>query len=304
MPDDGGPGHAVAEHEALHPAEPRSDSLRPTKLPKLVATDLDGTVVRSDETVSGFTHAVFDRVRAAGIPIVGATGRGPRLEELSRMDLPHADLLVLGGGGRVLDLRAPSSPRVLRDARLPGTVVAGLVASLERRLGPVKLLVEVLDAQRAPLWGDDVTDWPYPDDLMVRPREESLCYDVIKAFVKPAADGDDGDTDALLRTARELVSPEIAVFTHSGLGWVEITPPGVDKATGLAVVAAELGIDSADVLVFGDMPNDIPMFLWAGHRVAVANAHAEVLALADEVTLSNDRDGVAVYLDEMLKRER
>ncbi|WP_435831701.1 HAD family hydrolase [Catellatospora methionotrophica] len=278
--------------------QPRSGELRLRGLPKLVATDLDGTVVRSDETVSGFTHAVFDRVRAAGVPIVGATGRGPRLEELSRIDLPHADLLVLGGGGRVLDLRDPSAPRVLRDARLPGPVVAGLVEALENRLGRVKLLVEVLDAQRAPLWGDEVDDWPYPDDLKFRPREESLCYDVIKAFVKT----DDTDSDTLLRTARGLVSPEVAAFTHSGLGWVEITPPGVDKATGLAVVAAELGIDAADVLVFGDMPNDIPMFEWAGHRVAVANAHPEILALADEVTLSNDRDGVAVYLDDLLKR--
>lgn len=300
MPDHGGSGHTeVPERDVVRQAEPRSATLRPVRLPKLVATDLDGTVVRSDETVSGFTHAVFDRVRAAGIPIVGATGRGPRLEELSRIDLPHADLLVLGGGGRVLDLRDPSAPRVMRDARLPGPVVAGMVSALEARLGPVKLLVEVLDAPRSPLWGDDVTDWPYPDDLVTRPREESLCYDVIKAFVKT----DDTDSDTLLRTAREIVPPETAVFTHSGLGWVEVTPPGVDKASGLAVVAAELGIDPADVLVFGDMPNDIPMFLWAGHRVAVANAHPEVLALADEVTLSNDRDGVAVYLDELLKRE-
>ncbi|GIG08316.1 hydrolase [Catellatospora coxensis] len=300
MPDHGGTGHVeVPERDAADRSELRNDGVRLRGLPKLVATDLDGTVVRSDETVSGFTHAVFDRVRAAGVPIVGATGRGPRLEELSRIDLPHADLLVLGGGGRVLDLRDPSAPRVLRDARLPGPVVAGLVDALENRLGRVKLLVEVLDTQRAPLWGDDVDDWPYPDDLKFRPREESLCYDVIKAFVKT----DDTDADTLLRTARGLVAPEVAAFTHSGLGWVEVTPPGVDKATGLAVVAAELGIDPADVLVFGDMPNDIPMFEWAGHRVAVANAHPEILALADEVTLSNDRDGVAVYLDELLKRE-
>jgi hydroxymethylpyrimidine pyrophosphatase-like HAD family hydrolase len=105
-------------------------------LPKLVATDLDGTIVRSDETVSGYTHAVFDKVRAAGIPIVGATGRGPRLESLSRNDLPHADLLVLGGGGRVLDLRGGGTPRVLRDARVPGHVIGSLVEKLEDRLGP------------------------------------------------------------------------------------------------------------------------------------------------------------------------
>lgn len=243
---------------------------------------------------------MFDRVRAAGIPIVGATGRGPRLEELSRIDLPHADLLVLGGGGRVLDLREPGPPRVLRDARLPGSAMAELVAALEARLGPIKLLLEVLDAPHAPLWGDEVSDWPYPDALVTVARTESLGHEVIKAFVRTA----DGDSDALLATARSLIPADLAAFTHSGLGWVEVTPPDVDKATGLAIVAKELGVDPAEVLVFGDMPNDIPMFQWAGHRVAVANAHPEILALADEVTGSNDRDGVAVYLDNLLKQAR
>ena len=69
-------------------------------LPKLIATDLDGTLVRSDETVSAYTHGVLDRVRAAGIPVVGATGRGPRLTELTRNDIRAADFLVMAGGGR------------------------------------------------------------------------------------------------------------------------------------------------------------------------------------------------------------
>jgi hydroxymethylpyrimidine pyrophosphatase-like HAD family hydrolase len=77
----------------------------------------------------------------------------------------------------------------------------------------------------------------------------------------------------------------------------------VDKGTGLAVVAEAVGVDPADVLVFGDMPNDLPMFAWAGWgRVAVSNAHSAILAAADEVTLSNDDDGVAVYLDRLLSR--
>jgi hydroxymethylpyrimidine pyrophosphatase-like HAD family hydrolase len=93
----------------------------------------------------------------------------------------------------------------------------------------------------------------------------------------------------------------MASLTQAGLGFVEICPPGVDKASGLAVVAAALGVDPADVLVFGDMPNDLPMFAWAGWgRVAVGNAHPSVRALADEVTGSNDEDGVAVWLDRLL----
>ena len=93
-------------------------------------------------------------------------------------------------------------------------------------------------------------------------------------------------------------SPTLA---GGGLGYIEICPPGVDKAGGLARVALAIGVDPDDVLVFGDMPNDLPMFHWAGFgRVAVANAHASVRELATEITLSNDADGVATYLDAML----
>src|ERR671920_1404026 len=100
-------------------------------LPKLVATDLDGTLVRSDETVSAYTHGVLDRIRAAGIPVVGATGRGPRLTELTRNDIRAADYLVMAGGGRVVDQRDLDGPVVLRDERISGAVVARLMAGAE-----------------------------------------------------------------------------------------------------------------------------------------------------------------------------
>src|SRR5258705_4646921 len=93
-------------------------------LPKLIATDLDGTLVRSDDTVSAYTHEVLARVKAAGIRIVGATGRGPRLTELVRGDIPSADFLVMGGGGRVVDVTDPDLPLLLRDERLDGAVLA------------------------------------------------------------------------------------------------------------------------------------------------------------------------------------
>ena len=91
-------------------------------LPKLVATDLDGTLVRSDDTVSAYTHEVLDRVRAAGIRIVGATGRGPRLTELTRNDIRAADFLVLAHGGWVFDT---TDPWPLRSERLPGHLLSG-----------------------------------------------------------------------------------------------------------------------------------------------------------------------------------
>ena len=267
-------------------------------LPKLIATDLDGTLVRSDDTVSGYTHAVLGRVKDAGIRIVGATGRGPRLTELVRADIPAADYLVMGGGGRVLDVSDPDLPIVLRDERLDGGVLAGLLATIERELGgTLSVLIEAGDAHESPLWGDPDPHWRYPDVVEARVRAECLDGPVIKGFARHAG----CDVDELLAVARAVVPPTVASITQAGLGYIEICPPGVDKATGLAVVATALGVDPDDVLVFGDMPNDLPMFRWAGFgRVAVANAHAGVRALADETTLTNDEDGVAVYLDAML----
>lgn len=268
-------------------------------LPKLIATDLDGTLVRSDDTVSAYTHQVLDRVRAAGIPVVGATGRGPRLTGLTNNDIRSADFLVLAGGGRVVDQSDPDGPVVLRDERLPGEVLADVLDSLEREVGPLIVMVEALDTPDAPLWGDHDPTWPYPDRFQARTRTECLNGNVIKAFARTPTH----HVDDLLEIARQIVPPTVATLTQAGLGFIEITPPGVDKASGLAVVAEALGVDPAEVLVFGDMPNDLPMFEWAGwSRVAVANAHPTLHAVADEITARNDDDGVAIYLDRLLSR--
>jgi hydroxymethylpyrimidine pyrophosphatase-like HAD family hydrolase len=266
-------------------------------LPKLIATDLDGTLVRGDDTVSAYSHRVLARVAAAGIPLVGATGRGPRLTGLVRADIPSARFLVMGGGGRVVDVSDPDHPVVLRDERLDGAVLAELFSALESEVGPLSIMVEAGDAHDAPLWGDPDPAWRYPDVVEARVRAEALCGPIIKGFARTAG----CDADALLAVARRVVPPGTASITQAGLGYIEVCPPGVDKASGLAVVAAALGVDPDDTLVFGDMPNDIPMFRWAGFgRVAVANAHPDLLAIADEVTRCNDEDGVAVYLDDLL----
>ncbi|MFI1992393.1 Cof-type HAD-IIB family hydrolase [Actinoplanes sp. NPDC020271] len=265
-------------------------------LPKLIATDLDGTLVRSDETVSAYTHEVLERVRAAGIRVVAATGRGPRLASLTRDDIRHADYLVLAQGGWVLD---QAEGRYLRQARLSGTVLADVLARIESAAGPLSVIFEALEHDDSPLWGDYDPTWRYPVAFESRERADCLTGDVIKAFARSAK----LDVDELLAVARRVVPADVATVTQAGLDYLEICPAHVDKGTGLAVVAEAVGVDPADVLVFGDMPNDLSMFGWAGWgRVAVANAHPELLALADDVTLTNDQDGVAVYLERLLSR--
>jgi Cof subfamily protein (haloacid dehalogenase superfamily) len=258
-------------------------------LPKLVVTDLDGTIVRSNGTVSARTHAAFRRVRAAGVPVAGATGRGPRLTGLSRGDLPGADYFVLGGGGQVLDLTG-HRPRRLLDLRFPGMVLAELLPLLEAEFGPLQLTVEALDTENAPLWSESM-QWPYPDPIEIHSRETMYAARVIKGFLQVAP-------ELGARMAARAWHPDVEVI-QAWPGFVEIHPPGVDKASGLAFVTKLLGIDPSEVLYFGDQLNDVAAFAWAGHTVAVANGHPTIVAMADEVTLSNDEDGVAAYLERL-----
>jgi len=123
---------------------------------------------------------------------------------------------------------------------------------------------------------------------------------VLKVFLRSTT----VDQDELLARAQRVVDPADAEVTHAGLGFIEVLPPGITKATGLAVALERYGVGLADVLVFGDMPNDLPMIaavLAAGGRaVAVANAHPSVRAAAPEVTSGHDVDGVARYLEAVL----
>ena len=229
-------------------------------LPKLIATDLDGTLVRSDDTVSAYTHEVLDRVRAAGIRIVGATGRGPRLTELTRSDIRAADFLVLAQGGWVLDQRTEPTVRCAasgcpaampgRRARRPGG--RGRAAVGDGRGARARRRAAV--GRRRP-------DLALPGRRRARgTRADCLTGDVIKAFARSS----EHDVDDLLAVARGSCRRTWPSVTQAGLDYIEICPPDVDKGTGLAVVAQAVGVDPADVLVFGDMPNDLPMFAWAG----------------------------------------
>lgn len=265
-------------------------------LPKLVATDLDGTIVRSDDTVSTRTSTVFERLRVLGIPIVGVTGRGPRLVDLTRADLPSASYLVLGQGAHVLDLTS-AEPAVLFTDSMAGAVVREVVAVIEAAAGPVTVLAEPQHAIDTHLVGEVHPSWRFQDAVRSCTRAEALSRDVVKAFVHSEM----LTADELLEAARAVVPADLVELTQAGLGYVEICPPGVTKASGLSVVADRLSIAAEDILVFGDMPNDLSMFAWAGwRRVAVANAHPLLRAAADEVTLSNDDDGVAVFLERVL----
>jgi hydroxymethylpyrimidine pyrophosphatase-like HAD family hydrolase len=107
----------------------------------------------------------------------------------------------------------------------------------------------------------------------------------------------------MVAAARAVLGERAEASQSGGRGLVEIAPRGATKAGTLAWLCARLGIGAEDVVAFGDMPNDLPMLTWAGTAYAVANAHADVLAVVDRVTASNDEDGVAVALEVLLGAE-
>jgi HAD superfamily hydrolase (TIGR01484 family) len=269
--------------------------------PRLVASDLDGTLLTSSGVVSDRTRAAINACRAAGIPVVGVTGRGPRLLDSVRAALGGTGIAVLAQGGYVVDL---DRNEVLRTVGMSRDDATAVIAAIEEVAGElivaVEDAVEQVEALR-PLRVQHGFDWPYPEPAHLLPRHEVLPVGaVLKVFLRSSRLGE----DELLRLARGVVDPAVAELTHAGLGFIEVLPPGVTKATGLAVALERHGVGFGDVLVFGDMPNDLPMIeavtAAGGRAVAMANAHPEVLAAATDRTSGSDVDGVARYLEAVL----
>ncbi|MDF3051549.1 MAG: HAD-superfamily hydrolase, subfamily, partial [Pseudonocardia sp.] len=104
-------------------------------------------------------------------------------------------------------------------------------------------------------------------------------------------------SDAMVAALAPVVGDRADLTFSHPRGLIEMSPPGVTKATGLEEVARRLGVGAADVVAFGDMPNDLEMLRWAGHGVAMGNAHPALLDVADEITATNGDDGLAVILE-------
>jgi Cof subfamily protein (haloacid dehalogenase superfamily) len=270
--------------------------------PRLVASDLDGTLLDSTGAVTPRTRAALEACWDAGIPVVGVTGRGPRLLDSVRGALDGRGIAVLAQGGYVVDFE---HDEVLRAVGLPRAEATAVIAAIEEVVGELVVAVEDAAEQseaRGPLRVQHGFNWPYPEPAHLLPRNQVLPPGpVLKVFLRSATLGQ----DELLARAKAVVDPADAEVTHAGLGFIEVLPPGITKATGLAVALGRYEVDMADVLVFGDMPNDLPMLTAVreagGRAVAVANAHPAVRAAAPQLTSGNDAAGVARYLEAVLR---
>ncbi|WP_134765721.1 HAD-IIB family hydrolase [Nocardioides sp. 1609] len=255
----------------------------------LVATDLDGTLLRSDGTVSAATRRVLAAVEEAGVPVVFVTARPLRwMDDLWSMVGAHG-VAIVSNGAIVYDVAAREVRRLRGLEPAAGLAVADAVRAA---VPEAQLAIETVGGiRREPGYDDGQDDVAAPAGSPVGPLAELWDVPAVKLLVRhPGTDHD------AFRTAVEAAVGDAAIATWTVPGLVEISAPGVTKAAALAEVCADLGVAAADVVAFGDMPNDVAMLTWAGTSYAVAGAHPSVLAAAHHVAPANDDDGVARVL--------
>ncbi|HET9613680.1 MAG TPA: HAD family hydrolase [Candidatus Limnocylindrales bacterium] len=256
---------------------------------RLAAIDLDGTLLRRDGSVSERSRRAIASALGRGIDVVIVSARGPRGVAEIAGAAGVSGTAICSNGGILLDLDTGS---IARARPLQPAVAIDLVRKLRERLPGIVFAMEYDDFAYEP--GFAAWNWTPPSDSRVGDAVELLGEPAAKLILRH----EEHTLEAIAEAAGELAGDDAEVMI-SGEWTVEVTAAGVDKAAALAELCAERGLDAADVVAFGDMPNDLPMLAWAGRAIAVANAHPDVLAAADEVTAANDDDGVAIVLERL-----
>lgn len=264
--------------------------------PVLIATDVDGTLLDDDENVSPRTRAAVRAAVDGGAQFVLATGRPPRWVGPIVDQLGFAPMAVCANGAVVYD---PSTDQIISARTLSADVLGELAEIATRVIPGAGLAVERVgrsahDAATPQFVSSPGYEhaWLNPDNTEVS-IDDLLSAPAVKLLIRKAgARSADMAAELALHIGLE---GDITYSTNNGL--VEIMPLGVSKATGIEEVARPRGITAAEVVTFGDMPNDVPMLRWAGLGVAMGNAHPDAVAAADEVTATNVKDGVARVLE-------
>lgn len=269
--------------------------------PRLIATDLDGTLLRDDKSVSPRTVAALAAAEEAGIEVFFVTGRPARWMDVVSDHVHGHGLAICGNGAAVVDLHGgPGAHRFVKVRELARDNAIDVVGLLrDAAPGTVYAVEQTYGFYQEP-------DYPklhmeIPDELA--PAEDLLAPDAPGAgepVLKILAYHPTLDPDGFLTTARLALGDRANVTRSSPSALLEISGPGVSKASTLALCCAERGISHDEVVAFGDMPNDVEMLTWAGQSYAMGNAHPDVVTAASGRTVANNEDGVAVVIEQIL----
>ncbi len=244
----------------------------PAWRPRLVALDVDGTIVDRDGLLPGAVGAAIGAVVAAGVPVVLCTGRAwhGTIDLIDELGLPPGPSVCSNGAVVVTYPPQEIVKAITFDPRdvidrvqhfAPGTLIAVEEIGVGYRLN-----------DHFP--GGDLTG-----EMIIEDLEQLSARPVTRVILR---DPTRSDSD-FISMARHLGLHGVTYFVGWS-AWLDIAPEGVNKATALAEVAEGLGVSAADVLAFGDGRNDIEMLRWAGRGLAIGDAPDEVKAAADDVT--------------------
>ncbi|WP_242521943.1 Cof-type HAD-IIB family hydrolase [Microbacterium esteraromaticum] len=267
-------------------------------MPRLIATDLDGTLLDSDSSVSARTRRALDAARDRGIHVVPVTARQPIGLRALAGDAGFEEWALCGNGAFGVHL---TTGRMLFAEELPSETIRTLADALRETI-PDLLFASVREGGESFIAQHGYAEVAALSDHKRDPRtmggvdlDQVLAAPSLKLVIRHPELAPSALFEAL--TALGMTGFEA---TLSGAPFVEVMAQGVTKATGLARLCAHLGVQQHDVLAFGDALNDLEMLRWAGHGVAVANAVDVVRAAADEVSVTNDEHGVATVIERML----
>ncbi|WP_177198720.1 HAD family hydrolase [Streptomyces colonosanans] len=291
----------MRQNEPVTSATREPETPASTVPPRLIATDLDGTLLRDDKSVSERTIAALAAAEEAGIEVFFVTGRPARWMDVVSDHVHGHGLAICGNGAAVVDLHGgPGTHRFVKVREL----------ARENALDAVELL---RDAAPGTVYAVEQTYGFYQEPAYPKlhmevpefraPAEELLAADAPgahKPVLKILAYHPELDPDAFLTLARLAVGDRAAITRSSPSALLEISGPGVSKASTLALCCAERGISHEEVIAFGDMPNDVEMLTWAGQSYAMGNAHPDAIAAASGRTVANNEDGVAVVIERIL----
>ena len=273
---------------------------------RLLASDLDGTLLRSDNTVSQATRDALADAEAAGLIVAFVTGRPPRwLHEVAEAT-GHRGVAVSANGALTYDLHTET---IVAEHPLPPGMLAEVTTVLRAKIPQVRFALEYgLDFAYEPEYRHDWEISPETDRAGRRlptPAAVDLTALMDKPAVKLLAKGHGMSPDEFMDLVEDLVGHQVTVTRSGHSPLVEISATGITKAFGLAALADSHGIGRHQIAAVGDMPNDVPMLEWAGQSYAVANAHPSALAAAGSVLAeTNDEDAVAKLIRRLLSEQR
>ena len=262
--------------------------------PQLVALDIDGTLLKwvegsgqTHEEVSPAVHAAVHRVLDAGVPVVLASGRSVHgmVPIADLLDLHRGEKLwVVASNGAVVFRYPPIE--VVHEETFDAS--AAVPAILEHHPNALVAVEERGVGYRVN------HEFP-PGELggvqIISNIEEMVAEPVSRVVIRdPQATADD-----FVELGRRL-GLHGTDYVVGWTAWMDLSPIGISKASGLAHVAEQLGVAQADVLAIGDGRNDVEMLAWAGRGVAMGQAVQEVHDAADDSTVTVDDDGAAVEL--------